>query len=200
MKKLFLSLLLIPTLSFAEETTDKIRADFEHCTKTQSNFSDCEQKAQERLQNLIQKQKKDLERAQAKVLNWKYEESEDRLRNTKIFSAQKYSKEVLSKKKNGVALLELSSDKYEVKLFLLENKLMCGKYCNIYYKFDNDKIENVSLLQEEEQILIINNPKSVEAFTLNLKQKGSLIVELPTRIGNMQYEFSLEPKLDWKHF
>lgn len=66
MKKLFLSLLLIPTLSFAEETTDKIRADFEHCTKTQSNFSDCEQKAQERLQNLIQKQKKTLKELRLK--------------------------------------------------------------------------------------------------------------------------------------
>ncbi|WP_225981354.1 hypothetical protein [Mannheimia pernigra] len=40
----------------------------------------------------------------------------------------------------------------------------------------------------------------VNEFTLNLKQKSNLIIELPTRRGNMQYEFSLEPKLDWKHF
>lgn len=187
-------------LSVAEDSVEQINTYLERC-KLVSKESICVKEAQDRLSVLIKKQKAELEAAKAKVIGWEYETSEDKLRGIQHFSAGKFSNEATGKKEDGVLRISLNSDKQEILFLFLNRKFDCSATCYVSYKFDDGKIKRIPVHVNRDRVsLTIYNGNDVKEFIKGLKENNHLIIEVPADIGNMQFEFSLKPNLEWSHF
>lgn len=79
----------------------------------------------------------------------------------------------------------------------------CIRNCKIAVKFDNEKVENYTVVGSDSfanDILFLSGDKSIKKFADKLKTSKKVVLELDFfQRGREQFSFNIEG-LDWKHF
>lgn len=200
MKKILLMGLIafLPLSVLANQFDADTDKEIQNCTDKPSSEAQ-----QECLENLIQKTVEEKKKIETNLLSWKYEEKQDKLRNTTLYFASKFSNEAkdLTKSKRDVGILHLISkgNKNMVSFIPNDHYVRCDKPCEISYRFDENPVETILVVAvNTKQLAIIDDSQLIE-FTNKLKKSKTLILELPTKEGNKQYEFSVDG-LNWPYF
>lgn len=187
MKKLLLSLLFFPIITYSVSNKD-----IDECDKKE------DKNERQQCLLLLKKQVND------EAIAWDYSVREDKMRHTKKYLARKFSDEIKLGDKENIAILFLSFDeKGQESIYFAvngdERSIKCFEPCQMAWRFDDQKIVEAPILPFAKAGAMLE-PKRIKEFSDNLKNSDKLIIELPTNTGNTQYEFTLKPKVSWEHF
>ncbi len=197
MKKLLISLCLLPVLAVANETG-------ESCAKLEDSA-----KRLECYDSVFLKKIDAADENKAIPSKWEYSQNKDELRNATTYKARLSSNNTVYfgfPYESSFMYLTLRKDpKFGNDVVFTVNGQFnsCYDGCKITVKFDDNKLETYRMVGSDDggnDTLFIENPKSIKAFVSKLKKSKKLIVEASFYDhGKGQFTFDTQG-LEWKYF
>ncbi len=216
MKKIFITLCLLPIVSVAVETGDSCSsiADnekrlecYDSVFKGGNHSTDSGELKADQSEIKSDSSSEDDKGKKA----WGYSEIKDEMRGTTSYIALRFSSNTIEQNPpydgdtyGYVGLYKLSNNHNVITLGVTKGLFICGSTkCKIPVKFDDGKVENYTMntvTGSDRGSLFIDNPKTIKEFSTKLKKSKKLIIELPI-YGAGSEQFTIDTSdLKWDHF
>ena len=211
MKKLLISLCLLPAFAVANETGESC-AKLEDSAKRLECYDSVFLKSPTQEDSeLQQKLNEGLAKLETERTSWQYRESKDEMRNKTSYFASKSSNNTLELSfpyqggSNLILMLRKHSEYGNDVMFSISKGQFACRIdgCNISVKFDEGNVEKYSMGEPESgtnDVLFISGSKSINKFMDKLKKSKKMVIEVPIYdYGRAQFTFDTQG-LEWKHF